>query len=85
MKYVFALRIILVVVISLGVVTIVGGFMYDILFAGIPYQDPPPDLQARYEADQDTAASIMTLGFYITIPGCLLLVASLFFKVKRKP
>lgn len=80
-----AVRIALVLVIGIGFATILGGFMYDILFAGIPYQDPPPDLQARYEADQDTAASIMTLGFYITVPGCLLLVASLFFKGKRKP
>lgn len=80
-----AVRIALVVVISLGVVTVVGGFMYDILFAGIPYQDPPPDLQARYKADQETAASIMTVGFYIIVPGSFLLAASLFFKVKRKP
>ena len=34
-------------VIGFGVVLV--GFFYEVLFAGIPYQDPTPELQARYD------------------------------------
>jgi hypothetical protein len=31
-----------------GLLLMVGGFVYDVMFAGIPYQDPTPEMSARY-------------------------------------
>lgn len=37
------------VLIALGITIIFSGFVYDVLFAGIPYQDPTPALAASYD------------------------------------
>jgi hypothetical protein len=31
---------------ALGGLVVLNGFVYDILFAGLPYKDPTPELQA---------------------------------------
>lgn len=33
-------------IICLGILLILGGFMYDVMFAGIPYQDPSAEMTA---------------------------------------
>ena len=38
---------------------VVVGFLYDIYFAGIPYQDPTPDLQARWNFHKSVSSAIM--------------------------
>ena len=35
------------IIIASGFVLIIAGFVYNVVFAGIPYQDPPPELVAR--------------------------------------
>ncbi len=30
-----------------GLLVIPGGFTYDVIFAGIPYPDPTPDMEAK--------------------------------------
>lgn len=47
-----------------GMLLIAGGFVYDVMFAGIPYQDPTPEMSARY-AFHSRIASI----FYLTGAG----------------
>jgi hypothetical protein len=32
-----------------GLAMVVAGFIFDLLFAGLPYQDPTADMQARWE------------------------------------
>lgn len=53
----------------------VGGFVYDALFAGIPYQDATPEMQARYDHHADVAAKMMRTGFVTLVTGSLSLVA----------
>ena len=39
----------------LGLAGMVGGFCYDVMFVGIPYQDPTPELQQQYELHSGAA------------------------------
>lgn len=78
------LRALLLALFGLGLLVIAAGFLYDLAFAGIPYQDPPAELQAQYEADQDFAVFIMKLGAYIAGPGFCLLLVSLVVRTKTK-
>lgn len=55
-------------VLGIGVLLVFGGFTYDVLFAGIPYQDPTPEMSARY-AHHSRIASI---GY--RVGGCVLLL-----------
>lgn len=54
-----------------GVALLAGGFLYDILYAGIPYQDPTPELAARYARDQATAGRIMACGATLAAAGAI--------------
>jgi hypothetical protein len=45
-----------------GVLIVFGGFIYDVMFAGIPYQDPTPELSARYARHAHIASMIRWLG-----------------------
>lgn len=40
----------------------VAGFIYDVLFAGIPYQDPTPEMSARYSLHANIASVIRWTG-----------------------
>ena len=51
-----------------GIVIVMSGFVYDVLFAGIPYQDPTPELQARYDFHSAVA------GWFYKTGGILFLV-----------
>jgi hypothetical protein len=55
-----------------------AGFVYDVLFAGIPYQDPPPDLAARYRHHATVAEDIMGLGIPLSGAGVVALVVAAF-------
>jgi len=58
----------IVVAIS-GIAIILIGFVYDVLFAGIPYQDPTPVLVARYEFHSQIASIIRWSGLIISMIG----------------
>jgi hypothetical protein len=57
-----------------GCVVVGGGFGYDVMFAGIPYQDPPPELLARYEFHASVAGYLYKAGLGMVGLGILLLV-----------
>ncbi len=61
-------------VFCIGVSVVVSGFLYDLLFAGIPYQDPPPEIQQRYLMHAAIAGRLYSIGGAILLAGCLLLV-----------
>ena len=52
-----------------GLAIFVGGWLYDIVFAGIPYQDPTPELSARYKFHASIASGIRWFGFIVLIGG----------------
>ena len=62
--------------ISIGILLLIGGFIYDVMFAGIPYQDPTPIVQANYDRHSGIASSIMQAGTALLSLG----LASLIFR-----
>ncbi len=66
----------------LGIMIICGGFTYDIMFAGIPLQDPTPELVASYNMHANIASIIRLLGtivFVIGIMGGVVMI------IRRRP
>ncbi len=56
----------------IGLLVIAAGFIYDTMFAGIPPQDPPPDLQIKFDRDSKIASEIMISGVIVTLTGGLM-------------
>lgn len=50
-------------IIAAGLLLLVGGFIYDVMFAGIPYQDPTPEMSVRYALHSGIASTIRWFGF----------------------
>ena len=65
-----------------GPVLLVAGFVYDVLFAGIPYQDPTPELAASYARHSAIATVIYWCGVLTLLAG--LIVTVIRFLVRRK-
>lgn len=49
-------------VIAFGMAIAAVGFAYDLAFAGIPYQDPSPELEVRYRFHSGVASAIESTG-----------------------
>jgi hypothetical protein len=60
--------------IVLGVIVIFLGFVYDVLFAGIPYQDPTPAMEASYNFHAQIASNIRWVGASISVLGGVTMV-----------
>lgn len=54
-----------------GVFLMLAGFLYDVVFAGIPYQDPAPELAARYRFHSVIASAIRWAGLALFLLGGL--------------
>jgi hypothetical protein len=67
--------------IAMGVCLLLGGFIFDVLFAGIPYQDPTPDMSARYTRQSRIASVIGWSGVGALVFG----IACLVFRRLRRP
>jgi hypothetical protein len=50
-------------------------FIFDVIFAGLPYQDAPQNLIIMYNRNQNIANWMMTIGLAMTIIGGLLQIA----------
>ena len=50
------------VFICAGIFLFIAGFVYQIVFAGIPYQDPTPELSARFDLHTQIASTISWVG-----------------------
>ena len=57
-----------------GPVLLVAGFVYDVLFAGIPYQDPTPELAASYDRHSAIAMVIYWCGALTLLAGFMIIV-----------
>lgn len=72
-------------VIFAGVLLFFMGLYYWIVKAGIPYQDPPPELQIQYAVNMGIGNTLVRNGFLITICGGILrLLAKLANDIKTK-
>jgi hypothetical protein len=49
-------------VLGVGILLVFGGIIYDILYAGIPYQDPTPEMSARYAYHSHIASNYYKIG-----------------------
>ena len=67
----------------LGLLIVLAGFAYDVLFAGIPYQDPTPELQARYDFHSSIAGLIYKTGGIVLLVG-IVVIPVIWKKTKRK-
>ena len=63
-----------------GVLLVIIGFIYDVFFAGIPYQDPTPAMQARYDFHSKIADVIFWSGVVLMMAGSL----AAFYSIKKK-
>ena len=57
--------------VMLGIMLVFAGFGYDLLFAGIPPQDPPPDIAASYVFHARVARQIMRAGMMVFVVGVI--------------
>ena len=61
----------------LGLAGLVGGFCYDVMFAGIPYQNQTPELQEQYALHSGIASYLTLACALILATGFLLWFAGL--------
>lgn len=57
-----------------GFLIIAAGFIYDVEFAGIPYQDPTPEMQQHYNHEAHIASVIEFVGACVFVFGLILLI-----------
>lgn len=53
----------------LGLIAIFSGFLYDVVYAGIPYPDPTPAMLASYNFHSQVASIIRWGGLCISAIG----------------
>jgi hypothetical protein len=58
-----------------GILVMLGGLCYDAEFAGIPYQDPTPEMTSRYSFHSNVAMVIRWTGFGIVLAGAIGIMA----------
>jgi hypothetical protein len=59
------------ILMGVGLLVLVGGFAYDTMFAGLPYQDPTPQMSARYAHHSRIAGVICWTGVAVFLLGGL--------------
>jgi hypothetical protein len=57
------------ILVAVGMTLLLGGFAWNVMFAGIPYQDPPPALVARYAWHARFSATMSWLGVLALATG----------------
>jgi heme/copper-type cytochrome/quinol oxidase subunit 2 len=59
---------------SIGTVFSAAGLLYGVIFVNVPYQDPTPEMQSRWEFDNMIASRTMLIGIAVMLAGCVGLV-----------
>lgn len=54
----------------LGAALVIVGFLYDVMFAGLPFQDPTPTMQEQWLRKKDIANKLVLTGFVVLCGGC---------------
>lgn len=73
------------ILIAAGIFLLLGGFFYDVIFAGIPYQDPTPEMSARYDFHAHIASVIRWIGFGVFLFGSIAGIMGLLARRFRAP
>jgi len=68
----------------IGLAILGGGLFYDTMFAGIPYQDPTPEMSARYARESEIASTMMKVGAWVFLFGLVVYVARWLFGLYAK-
>jgi len=55
----------------IGILLAVAGLSYEIIFAGIPYQDPTPEILNNYHHQTAIAQRIYTVAYVFCLIGAL--------------
>lgn len=63
-----------------GLIVIFFGFVYGSIFAGIPYQDPTPEMSANYDFHFSVSNIIVVIGLGALLLGMIGAVAKFMFK-----
>ncbi len=68
-----------------GIIILFIGIYYAMIKAGIPYQDPPLELQMQYEINAGIGSVLTGSGFKIAVFNCIIrVVLNLVWKMKSK-
>lgn len=62
--------------IKIGLALIIAGFIYEMVFAGVPYQDPTEEMVIRYNRNEFISMTIMQIGLAVLVTGILVKVFS---------
>ena len=66
----------------LGLLILIAGFLYFVTFAGLPYPDPTPELQAEWKYHENLSWIILKIGGFVLFMG---LIAIPFLLKKTRP
>ena len=66
----------------LGLLILIAGFLYFVTFAGLPYPDPTPELQAQWQYHENISWIILKIGGFVLFIG---LIAIPFLLKKTRP
>lgn len=84
-KIMYHIRWILNSVILAGIIIFIIGWYYWIIKAGIPYQDPPLELQIKYAINMGIGDILVGKGFVIAVCGAIIrFIFWLIGKVKKR-
>lgn len=75
-----------IALIIVGIIILVIGFYYSVFKAGIPYQDPTPELQIQYEINYNIGNILTKIGTLTTVCSgglCAVLLLMKFFLRKE--
>jgi hypothetical protein len=70
--------------VAIGMTLLLGGLAWNIMFAGIPYQDPPPELAARYARHARFSATLGWIGILALVAGFVAAVVRRMQQAARK-
>ena len=67
-----------------GIVLLIGGFGYDITYVNMPYQDPTPEMEARWNRDRGVAEILMMAGAVILVVGIITGVSTIWWDRRKQ-
>lgn len=71
-------------VIMAGVIVFFIGLYYSVIKAGIPYQDPPLELQIKYAINMGIGETLVGKGFAIAVCGGMVRIFLAFILKKQR-
>lgn len=71
-------------IILAGMILLITGFYYCVIKAGIPYQDPPLELQIQYAVNMGIGRLLVKNGFLISVCGGIARLLFQWLKANRR-